>query len=124
MNLTEYGRAVHAEMAALLCCARVGVSPAGGALYCTTFPCHNCTKHIVAAGLRQVFYVEPYPKSLAEELHGDAVVVTTGEASEPTSGKVVFRPSTGAGPRRFMDLFSMTVSTGRPMDCKGAVLSK
>jgi deoxycytidylate deaminase len=121
MNLTEYGRAVHAEMAALLCCARVGVSPAGGALYCTTFPCHNCTKHIVAAGLREVLYVEPYPKSLAEELHGDAVVVTTGEASEPTSGKVVFRPFTGVGPRRFVDLFSMTLSTGRPMDRKAAM---
>lgn len=124
MNLTEYGRAVHAEMAALVCCARVGVSPADGALYCTTFPCHNCTKHIVAAGLREVFYIEPYPKSLAEELHGDAVLVTTGEDPKPDCRKVLFQPFTGVGPRRFMDLFSMTLGIGRPMDRKGAVPKK
>lgn len=121
MDLTEYGRAVHAEMAALLCCARVGVSPAGGALYCTTFPCHNCTKHIVAAGLKRVFYIEPYPKSLAEELHGDAVLILSGDGPEPNDARVVFRPFTGVGPRRFIDLFSMSLSTGRPMDRKGAV---
>ena len=61
-DLTEFGRAVHAEMEALLSCARSGVSPRGGVLYCTTFPCHNCAKHIVAAGIERVFYVEPYPK--------------------------------------------------------------
>ena len=43
MDLTEFGRAVHAEMEALLCCARVGVSPRKGRLFTTTFPCHNCT---------------------------------------------------------------------------------
>lgn len=32
------GRAVHAEMAALMSCARSGVTPVGGTLYCTTFP--------------------------------------------------------------------------------------
>ena len=58
---------VHAEMEALLSCARSGVSPVGGTLYSTTFPCHNCAKHIVAAGLRRVVYVEPYPKSRAVE---------------------------------------------------------
>src|SRR5437660_11498747 len=42
MNITEYGRAVHAEMAAITDCARRGVSVAGSRLLCTTFPCHNC----------------------------------------------------------------------------------
>jgi deoxycytidylate deaminase len=50
-DLTEFGRAVHAEMEALLCCARSGVSPRFGSLFTTTFPCHNCAKHIIAAGI-------------------------------------------------------------------------
>ena len=65
MDLTEYGRVVHAEMHALCDAARLGKAIKGATLYCTTFPCHNCTKHILAAGIRRVVYIEPYPKSLA-----------------------------------------------------------
>jgi deoxycytidylate deaminase len=113
-DVTEYGRAVHAEMEALLCCARVGVSPKDGTLFTTTFPCHNCTKHIVAAGVRSVRYIEPYPKSLAEHLHGDAVAV------DPTKndGRVRFEAFHGVGPRRFMDLFSLTLGAGREVSRK------
>lgn len=49
-DITEYGRAVHAEMEALLSCARSGTSSRGAHLFTTTFPCHNCAKHIVGAG--------------------------------------------------------------------------
>jgi deoxycytidylate deaminase len=77
-NLIEFNRAVHAEMAALTDAARRGVSVRGCVLHATTFPCHGCAKHIVAAGIRRVVYVEPYPKSLAEELHSDAVAMTQG----------------------------------------------
>lgn len=67
----EHPQAVadHAEMAALMSCARSGGSPVDGTLYCTTFRCHNCAKHIVAAGIRSVVYVEPYPKSKAKDLY-------------------------------------------------------
>ena len=44
----------HAEMEALLSCARSGVSTRGATLYSTTFPCHNCAKHIIAAGVARV----------------------------------------------------------------------
>ena len=37
-DITEYGRAVHAEMEALLSCARAGVSPRQGTLYCMLSP--------------------------------------------------------------------------------------
>jgi deoxycytidylate deaminase len=63
MDITEYGHPVHAEMEAILSCGRVGVSARGGTLYSTTFPCHNCAKHILDAGIERVVYVEPYPKS-------------------------------------------------------------
>lgn len=58
-NVIEYGRSVHAEMAALMSAARNGISVKGGILYSTTFPCHLCARHIIAAGISRVVYVEP-----------------------------------------------------------------
>ncbi len=116
-DITEFGRAVHAEMEALLCAARAGVSPVGGTLYCTTFPCHNCAKHIVAAGIKRVVYVEPYPKSQAKELHSDSIVVE-GEEDACHDSKVHFEPFVGIGPRRYFDLFSLGLSTGYPIERK------
>lgn len=101
LDITEFGRAVHAEMAALMSCARLGVSAKDRLLYCTTFPCHNCAKHIVAAGICEVVFIEPYPKSRALQLHSDAV----GLGVE--CGKVRFRPFTGIGPRRYVELFAL-----------------
>ena len=117
LDLTEFGRAVHAEMAALSSCTRTGVSPARGTLYCTTFPCHNCAKHIVAAGLETVIYIEPYPKSKARDLHGDSICFPEEDAvpEEARGKRVSFRAFEGIGPRRFIDLFSLTLGSGRPI---------
>ena len=112
-NITEYGRAVHAEMEALVSAARVGVSIRGGALYTTTFPCHNCTKHIVASGIMTVIYIEPYPKSLAKDLHGDSVSI---DKNDPEL--LSFVPFLGVGPRRYFDLFSTKLSSGREVKRK------
>lgn len=106
-SLTEFGRAVHAEAEAIVSAARLGVSPREPALYCTTFPCHVCAKHIVAAGITSVTYIEPYPKSRALELHEDAISLEDDDAS-----KVVFRPFVGVAPRLFSRLFSMTAPDG------------
>ncbi len=109
-DLTEFGRIVHAEMEAIACCARVGVSPRDGVMYTTTFPCHNCAKHIVGSGLREVQYVEPYPKSRALDLHDDSISLETRQ-----SGKVLFTPFVGVAARRYVDLFSMQLGSGRPL---------
>ena len=103
-DLTEYGRVVHAEMEALLSCARLGISTSKTTLYTTTFPCHNCAKHMIAAGVERVVYVEPYAKSRAMRHHSDAIA---GKA-DSSSSKVLFEPFTGIGPRRFFDLFSIS----------------
>ena len=97
-------------MEALFACARAGISPRGGTLYTTTFPCHNCTKHIVASGIKRVVYVEPYPKSLAGELHSDSIAFESEGV-----GKVTYQAFVGVGPRRYFDLFSMKLSSGYPM---------
>ncbi|MCY1029915.1 anti-phage dCTP deaminase [Corallococcus sp. BB11-1] len=115
LDITEYSREVHAEMAALSACARLGASTQGAHLYVTTFPCHNCAKHIVAAGIERVYFVEPYPKSHALRLHGDSIALMDGQ---DVKGRVVFVPFMGVGPRRFFDLFSMQLSSGRPVSRK------
>ena len=112
-DITEFGRSVHAEMEALLACARSGRSARDAILYTTTFPCHNCTRHIIAAGISKVIYIEPYAKSRASELHPDEISVDREEAE-----KVPFLPFVGVGPRRYFDLFSLTLSTGYPVERK------
>jgi deoxycytidylate deaminase len=129
LDITEFGRAVHAEMDALFTCARAGVETIGTSLFSTTFPCHNCAKHIVTAGVKRVVYIEPYEKSQALDLHDDAIDVDdhgdrTGgtdcnEDCERAPRKVAFEPFTGIGPRRFFDLFSMKLSNGFPLRRKG-----
>lgn len=116
-DLTEFGRVVHAEMEAILSCGRNGIPTKDSTLYCTTFPCHNCAKHIVASGIKRVVYVEPYPKSRALELHDDSIVLI-GESEEKNNAqnemenKVIFEPFIGVGSRRFLDLFSMSLGLG------------
>lgn len=109
-DVTEFGRAVHAEMDALLTCGRNGVSTVESDLFTTTFPCHNCTRHIISAGVKRVVCVEPYPKSMAAKLHKDAVIL--GERTKKGDRRVPFEAFVGIGPRRFFDLFSMTLSRG------------
>ncbi|KMT65927.1 anti-phage dCTP deaminase [Catenovulum maritimum] len=115
LDITEYGRAVHAEMEALLSSARNGISTRDANLYTTTYPCHNCAKHIVASGVKRVLYIEPYPKSFATILHNDSI---NAEGSPGESEKVMFEPFVGIGPRRFVDLFSMNLSSGRKLKRK------
>jgi deoxycytidylate deaminase len=116
-TITEFGRAVHGEMDAILTCARLGISVRGNDLFVTTFPCHNCTRHIIASGLRRVFYIEPYPKSKARDLHDDAICFDVDEAKK--SGRIPFLPYVGIGPRRYLDFFSMELSSGGAVERKG-----
>lgn len=67
-NLLEFMRPLHAEMDALLTAQRNGLSARGSALYCTTFPCHECAKLIIGSGIGCVIYIEPYPKSRVTQM--------------------------------------------------------
>ncbi len=101
--LTEFGRVVHGEMEALMMCARNGISTKECSMYMTTFPCHNCAKHIIAAGIKKVVYIEPYPKSKALEFYTNEI----SQNEQDSDKKVIFIPFKGVGPHRFIDLFSM-----------------
>lgn len=110
-DLTEFGRVVHAEMHALLDAARRGVSTQGALLFSTAFPCHNCAKHIVAAGIAEVRYIAPYPKSLAEDLHPESIVV---EPDGPSTRRVRFVPFKGIAPAIFGPIFTKTGKRRNP----------
>lgn len=116
-NITEYGRTVHAEMEAILSCCRNGVITKDCEMYVTLFSCHNCTKHLICAGIKKVIYVEPYPKSYAKELHGDDIILKDPDESSVTN-KVVFEPFIGVSGRRYFDLFSMEWGSGSPIERK------
>jgi len=103
-DLTEFGRAVHAEMHALLDAARRGVPVAGCVLYTTTFPCHNCARHAIGAGISRVVFIEPYGKSRAEDLHRESVRISES-ATEADDERIVFQPFVGVAPRRYFEMF-------------------
>ncbi|MBH0229937.1 ComE operon protein 2 [Halobacillus yeomjeoni] len=53
-------RTIHAEMNALLQCAKFGVATDGAEIYVTHFPCVHCTKSIIQAGIKAIYYSEDY----------------------------------------------------------------
>ncbi|WP_406735906.1 anti-phage dCTP deaminase [Thioclava sp. GXIMD4215] len=99
-DLTEFGRITHAEMSALTDAARLGLSTKGATIYVTTFPCHNCAKHLIAAGIKRIVYIEPYTKSKAFELSGDALTTSKSDI-----GKVLVEHFVGIAPKRYQDIF-------------------
>jgi len=105
MSTIEFGRVVHAEMAALMDAARMGVSTKGCHLYTTTFPCHGCARHIVAAGIDKVIYIHPYPKSLAQELFNDSIAVDVDRGGD--NNRISFYSFVGISPERYFEFFKM-----------------
>lgn len=117
-QLIEFSRAVHAEMEALMAAGRQGTSTLGSRLFVTTYPCHNCARHIVASGVDEVQFIEPYLKSKALPLHGDSITsnrtgwippsahaqLTAAEAKGRIP-QVLFRPFTGVAPRLYRKAF-------------------
>ncbi|HIX35955.1 MAG TPA: ComE operon protein 2 [Candidatus Limosilactobacillus merdigallinarum] len=53
-------RTIHAEMNALLQCAKFGTPTDGAVLYVTDFPCLQCTKSLLQAGIKQINYLRNY----------------------------------------------------------------
>lgn len=114
-DLLEFSRAVHAEMMAIINAGTAGDGHRmrGGKVFVTTYPCHSCARHIVAAGISEVYYIEPYRKSLARKLHGDTIAE---EGNTP--GRVKIVPYEGVGPAKYVELFEIA-GAGRKDDATG-----
>jgi dCMP deaminase len=60
---------VHAEQNAVSDCAKRGVCVDGAQAYITHYPCINCFKVLVAAGVKEIYYLDDYRNSpVVEEL--------------------------------------------------------
>ncbi|MDC2863342.1 ComE operon protein 2 [Bacillus sp. BP-3] len=53
-------RTIHAEMNALLQCAKFGAKTDGAEIYVTHFPCLHCCKAIIQSGITAVYYAQDY----------------------------------------------------------------
>lgn len=51
---------IHAEMNALLYCAKEGISVKDCTAYVTHFPCLNCTKALIQAGINKIYFKNDY----------------------------------------------------------------
>ncbi|MFC5542080.1 MAG: ComE operon protein 2 [Bacilli bacterium] len=65
-------RTIHAEINALLQCAKYGIPTDGADIYITHFPCLQCTKAIIQSGIKNVYYAsdyknDPYAMQLLEQ---------------------------------------------------------
>ncbi|MEC4041897.1 anti-phage dCTP deaminase [Myroides odoratimimus] len=101
-DLIEFSRSVHAEMHAIIQGAlTTGDKILSSRLFCTTYPCHNCARHIVAAGIKEVYYIEPYVKSLCLTLHDDSMT-----EREDNCNKVKILIFDGVSPNRYLSFFT------------------
>lgn len=107
-DLLEFGRILHAEMALICTAARRGTSLSGTTMYSTTYPCHSCAPLIIGSGIKQVVYIDPYPKSLVPRMY-DTEISELGVHSD----KVSFIAFAGVAPRLFPRVFAMA---GRERD--------
>ena len=106
--LIEFTRCLHAEQAAIVNAARSGVSTQGAILYSTTFPCHECAKMIIGAGIVEVHYIEPYPKSLVSSLYRHLIDTSPPVKAESglVGSRVPFYQFLGIAPRYYMRAFA------------------
>lgn len=68
---------IHAEAHLVAKAAHDGVSLKGAEIYTTTFPCPNCARLLVEAGIKKVFYDKGYSLLDAEQIlnHHDVEIV-------------------------------------------------
>jgi dCMP deaminase len=59
---------IHAEMNAIIWAARKGISIEDATIYVTLEPCSECSKNLIASGIKRIVYQTPY-----EHTHSDVI---------------------------------------------------
>jgi dCMP deaminase len=59
---------IHAEMNAIIWAARKGISIEDATIYVTLEPCSECSKNLIASGIKRIVYKTPY-----EHTHSDVI---------------------------------------------------
>ncbi len=71
----ELNICVHAEANAIAAAAKFGISTLSASLYTTTFPCADCAKLIISAGIYEIVYAETYHSHYSELMFESARVI-------------------------------------------------
>jgi len=59
---------IHAEMNAIIWAARKGICIENATIYVTLEPCSECSKNLIASGIKRIVYSKPY-----EHTHSDTI---------------------------------------------------
>ena len=78
----ELCRGLHAEQNAIIQAAMHGTAVRGGSIFCTHKPCVLCTKMLINAGIRHIYYAEGYEDPMADEMAREAGMVLTALPEE------------------------------------------
>jgi len=73
----ELCRALHAEQNAIVQAAYHGISIAGSTLYCTNKPCVICSKMLINAGIKRIFFDDGYDDDLSDAILDEAKIEIT-----------------------------------------------
>jgi dCMP deaminase len=68
----ELCRGLHAEQNVIIQAAYHGISVANSVLYCTNMPCIICSKMLINAGIRTIYYANGYPDSMSRDMLAEA----------------------------------------------------
>lgn len=68
----ELCRGLHAEQNAIIQAALHGVSIENSTVYCTNMPCSICSKMLINARVKAIYYKDGYPDSLAASMLAEA----------------------------------------------------
>ncbi len=81
----ELCRALHAEQNVLIQAAFHGIAVEGAILYCTNLPCSICTKMLINAGIRKIYFQEGYPDDLSRQMldEADIELIQLDETGSP-----------------------------------------
>ncbi|MCI0501174.1 MAG: dCMP deaminase family protein [Epsilonproteobacteria bacterium] len=70
---------IHAEMNAIIWAARKGISIEGGTIYVTLEPCSECSKNLIASGIKRIVYEKPYEHTnsavVSKFIHDNGVII-------------------------------------------------
>jgi dCMP deaminase len=68
----ELCRGLHAEQNVIIQAAYHGIPINGADLYCTNKPCVICSKMIINAGIKRIYYEEGYDDPLSDQMFSEA----------------------------------------------------
>ncbi len=70
---------IHAEMNAIIWAAKEGISIDGATIYVTLEPCSECSKNLIASGIKRIVYAKEYEhthsKTISKFIKDNGVVI-------------------------------------------------